>query len=176
MTSKTVESLTIGKDVNNSKVTVQNTINLSTNKQPQQETPHSPASQFILPNPYEQATQPIMTSPDFLNVYVKMLSELLTVNDFKLLAQLIDISGKIIWNLADLIRLISLFIGCSEDLIQINLLPPEEIGCLSHKYSPFRNIENIKIQGRDFKFFFNQHYNALRDDYRVSLDKILTTF
>ena len=171
MTSKTVESLTIGKDVNSSKVNIHNTINVS-NTKPTSDAP--PTSQFILPNPYEQATQNIMTSPDFLNVYVKMLSELLTVNDFKLLAQLIDPTGKIIFNLADLIRLIALFIGCTEDLIQINILPPEEIGCFSHKASPFRAIENIKVQGRNFKFFFNQHYNSPRDDYRVSLDKIIS--
>ena len=103
-----------------------------------------------------------------------MLAELISLNDFKLLAQLIDQTGKIIFNLADLTRLIALFIGCTEDLININILPPEEIGCLSHKFSPFRAIENIKVQGRDFKFFFNQHYNALRDDYKVSLDKIIT--
>ena len=174
MTSKTVESLTIGKDVNNSKVTIQNTVNVST-KNPNQENPQSPpTSQFFLPNPYEHATQPIMPVPDFLNVYVKMLAELISLNDFKLLAQLIDPTGKIIFNLADLTRLIALFIGCTADLININLLPPEEIGCFSHKFSPFRTIENIKVSGRDFKFFFNQHYNALRDDYKVSLDKIIT--
>ena len=173
MTSKTVESLTIGKDVNNSKVTIQNTVNVST-KQPNPDNQTPPTSQFFLPNPYEQATQPIMPVPDFLNVYVKMLAELLTINDFKLLAQLIDPTGKIIFNLADLTRLIALFIGCTEDLININLLSPEEIGCFSHKFSPFRSIENIKVHGRDFKFFFNQHYNALRDDYKVSLDKIIT--
>ena len=172
MTSKTVESLTIGKDVNNSKVTVQNTINVSTKRQNPDDPPISPAGQFILPNPYEQSTQPIMPMPEFLNVYVKMLAELLTINDFKLLAQLIDISGKIIFNIQDLTRLIGLFIGCPEELISINLLPIEEVVCLT-KASPFRKIEMIKIQGRDFKMFYNQHYNALRDDYRVSLDKII---
>ena len=171
MTSKTVESLTIGKDVNSSKVNIHNTINVG-HKQPTSEAP--PTSQFILPNPYEHATQNIMTSPDFLVVYSKMLAELLTINDFKLLAQLVDQTGHILFNLQDLIRLISLFIGCTEDLIQINLLPPEEIGCFSHKVSIFRTIENIKVQGRDFKFFFNQHYNSLRDDYRVSLDRIVS--
>ena len=174
MTSKTVESLTIGKDVNSSKVNIHNTINVS-HKQPNTDNPTPPpASQFILPNPYEQATQNIMTSPDFLVVYSKMLAELLTINDFKLLAQLVDLTGHILFNLQDLIRLISLFIGCTEDLIQINILPPEEIGCFSHKASIFRSIENIKVQGRDFKFFFNQHYNSLRDDYRVSLDRIVS--
>ena len=172
MTSKTVESLSIGKDVNNSKVTVQNTINVSTKQPNADNSPNPPQSTFILPNPYEQATQPIMPVPEFLNVYVKMLAELFTINDFKLLAQLIDISGKIIFNIQDLTRLIGLFIGCPEELISINLLPIEEVGCLS-KASPFRKIEIIKIQGRDFKMFYNQHYNALRDDYRVSLEKII---
>ena len=72
-----------------------------------------------------------MPIPEFSNVYVKMLDELLTINDLKILAQLIDISGKIIFNVQDLTRLIGVFIGCPEELISINLLPIEEVGCLS---------------------------------------------
>ena len=165
--SKTLESLTVGKDVNQSKTIITNNINLNS-----KEENHQP-SLYIPPNPYENSTAQVFTSSEFLEKFTKIVVQLLTIQDLKLIAQLVDLSGKIIFNVDELRELIALFLGCPIDDITINLLPYEPHGCFG-KVSPYRFIENIKIQQRDFKLLFNQHYNYLKDEFKISLEKVLS--
>ena len=164
--SKTLESLTVGKDINQNKTVITNNINLGKNDE------QNLSSRFIPPNPYESVTGEIFIQSDFINKFAKIVVNMLTINDLKLIAQLVDLSGKIIFNVEELKELISLFLTCPVHDITINLLPIEETGCWS-KHSPYRHIENIKIQQRDFKLLFNQHYNYLKDEYKISLEKVI---
>jgi len=164
--SKTLESLTLGKDVNQNKTVINNNINVN------QKEAEPTISRFIPPNPYENVTGEIFIQQDFINRFSKIVVNMLTINDLKLIAQLVDLSGKIIFNVEELKELIALFLNCTTSDITINLLPIEDVGCLS-KHSPYRHIENIKIQQRDFKLLFNQHYNYLKDEYRISLEKVI---
>ena len=165
--SKTIESLTVGKDVNQSKTVITNNINLN------QKDNNPPPSVYIPQNPYENATAQIYTPPEFLEKLTKIVVQLLTIQDLKLIGQLVDLSGKIIFNVDELRELISLFLGCPIHDITINLMPYEPHGCFG-KVSPYRFIENIKIQQRDFKLLFNMHYNYLKDEFKISLEKVLT--
>ena len=164
--SKTIESLTVGKDVNQSKTVITNNINLNQ----KDDTQHP--SLYIPPNPYENSTAQVFTSSEFLEKFTKIVVQLLTIQDLKLIGQLVDLSGKIIFNAEELRELISLFLGCPIHDITINLMPYEPHGCFG-KVSPYRFIENIKIQQRDFKLLFNMHYNYLKDEFKISLEKVL---
>ena len=164
--SKTIESLTLGKDVNQSKTVITN--NIHVNQKENQNTP----SLFIPPNPYENTTVQLFTPAEFLEKFTKIVVQLLTINDLKLIGQLVDLTGKIIFNAEELRELISLFLGCNINDVTINLLPFEPHGCFG-KISPYRFIENIKIQQRDFKLLFNQHYNYLKDEFKISLEKVI---
>ena len=165
--SKTIESLTVGKDVNQSKTVITNNIHVG-----QKESSVVP-SIYIPPNPYENATSQVFTSAEFLEKFTKIVVQLLTIQDLKLIAQLVDLSGKIIFNVEELRELITLFLGCNINEVTINLLPYEPHGCFG-KVSPYRFIENIKIGQRDFKLLFNQHYNYLKDEFIISLEKVLS--
>jgi len=165
--SKTIESLTLGKDVNQSKTVITNNINLGKEEFKQIE------NRYIPPNPYENATNEVLISSDFINKFSKIVVNMLTINDLKLVAQLVDLSGKIIFNVEELRELISLFLNCPINLVSINLLPVEPHGCFG-KYSPYRYINNIKIDQRDFRLLYNQHYNYLTDEYKICLEKIIS--
>lgn len=165
--SRTVESLTVGKDVNQSKTVITNNINLS------QKQPESVPSLYIPPNPYENETGGVFISSEFINKFAKIVVNMLTVNDLKLIAQIVDLSGKIIFNPDELRELIALFLNCQINEVILNLMPIEPVGCFGH-YSPYRYINNIKIQQRDFKLLFNQHYNELTDIYKISLERVFS--
>jgi len=62
-------------------------------------------------------------------VFNKMCISLLTVNDYKLLGNIIDQSHRIICSVQDLQILISLFLGCQQSDVSVNLYPIEPIAC-----------------------------------------------
>ena len=61
--SKTIESLTVGKDVNQSKTVITNNIHVNPNGQKDDQ---QTSSLYIPPNPYENATSQVFTSAEFL--------------------------------------------------------------------------------------------------------------
>jgi len=127
---------------------------------------------FIEPNPYSEVDK-MVVNPEFIDLFNKMCINLLTVNDYALLANIIDQSKRIIFSSNDLQIIISKFLGC--DQVIINVLPPVvNGGCLCKvKNVMYLDIENIKIKSRDFKLMYNTAYNMLKDDYHICLDKVL---
>jgi len=127
---------------------------------------------FIEPNPYSEVDK-MVVNPEFIDLFNKMCINLLTVNDYALLANIIDQSKRIIFSSNDLQIIISKFLGC--DQVIINVLPPVvNGGCLCKvKNIMYLDIENIKIKSRDFKLMYNTAYNMLKDDYHICLDKVL---
>ena len=102
-------------------------------------------------------------------------SNILKDNNSKLIANLIDNSGKIIIDAANLIRIIALLCGALDKDIHIEYVNKDkEGGCMAcSKINPIKQIENIKIGYIDFKLGFNDKYNMLCDTFNISLKKCI---
>ena len=98
-------------------------------------------------------------------------SNILKSNNPKLIANLVDQSGKVILAANDLVTAISLILGINESSVKINYEDPEA-GCLG-KINPIKKISSIKTNGYDFQLHFNKEYNTLTEDFGVSLVKCL---
>ena len=101
-------------------------------------------------------------------------SNILKSNNPKLIANLVDQSGKVILAANDLVTAISLILGINESSVKINYEDPEA-GCLG-KINPIKKISSIKTNGYDFQLHFNKEYNTLTEDFGVSLIKCLIMF
>ena len=101
-------------------------------------------------------------------------SNILKDNNAKLIANIIDNSGKIIVEAGNLIKIIALITGASETDIHIEYVNNDGAGCTAcTKINPIKKIENIKIGYVDFKLGFNDKYNILTDTFNVSLKKCI---
>ena len=102
-------------------------------------------------------------------------SNILKDNNSKLIANLIDNSGKIIIDATSLIRIIALLCGALDKDIHIEYVNKDkEGGCMAcSKINPIKQIENIKIGYIDFKLGFNDKYNMLCDTFNISLRKCI---
>ena len=89
----------------------------------------------------------------------------------KLIANIIDQSGKIIINANDLVQAISLILNIDFNLIKLSYEDPEP-GCLKH-VNPIKKISSIKINGLDFKLQYNKEFNILEDQFNISLEKVI---
>ena len=100
-----------------------------------------------------------------------ILSNILKDNNPKLIANVIDCSGKIIVSGNDLVNLIA--IKTHKDPSEIILrYRDEEPGCCA-KISPIKNISDIKINNESFNLKYNAEYNILKDDFNISLERVI---
>ena len=101
-------------------------------------------------------------------------SNILKDNNPKLIANIIDNSGKIIVDAGNLVRIIALITDSRESDIHIEYVFKDGAGCgACTKINPIRKIENIKIGYVDFKLGYNDKYNILSDTFNVSLKKCI---
>ena len=108
---------------------------------------------------------------EFYKLLSSILSLILKDNNPKLIINLIDTTGKIIITGEQLIELIA--IKTRNDKNNVNIqYKDEEPGCLS-KVNPIKNISNIKINNETFSLKYNADYNIIRDDFNISLDKVI---
>ena len=108
---------------------------------------------------------------EFYKLLSSILSSILKDNNPKLIINLIDTTGKIIITGEQLIELIA--IKTRNDKNNVNIqYKDEEPGCLS-KVNPIKNISNIKINNETFSLKYNADYNIIRDDFNISLDKVI---
>ena len=101
-------------------------------------------------------------------------SNILKDNNPKLVANIIDNSGKIIVEAGNLVKIIALITNSLESDIHIEYVNNDGNGCTAcTKINPIKKIENIKIGYVDFKLGFNDKYNILCDTFNVSLKKCI---
>jgi hypothetical protein len=101
-------------------------------------------------------------------------STILKDNNPKLIANIIDNSGKIIVEAGNLIKIIALLTNSLESDIHIEYVNNDGAGCSAcAKINPIKKIENIKIGYVDFKLGYNDKYNILSDTFNVSLKKCI---
>ena len=93
-------------------------------------------------------------------------------NNPKLIANMIDCSGKIIIDATNLCQIIALMCGVRATDVHIEYEVGNDGGCIA-KINPIKKIENIKINFTDFKLGYNKLYNILNDTYHISLKRVL---
>ena len=108
---------------------------------------------------------------DLFKTIAKTFGEILRDNNPKLIANLIDQSGKVIVDAENLVRIVALVCQAHPESINIEY-EVKESGCCG-KFNPIKNIEAIKVAGLDFKLTYNEKYNMLTDQYSISLRKVL---
>ena len=128
-------------------------------------------AQVQVPEEVQQRIAALENDLEFYKLLSKILSDVLKTNNPKLIANVIDHSGKIIVDAVDLVRLIA--IKTHTDPSAINLrYEDEEAGCFA-TVSPIKHIADIKINNVSFNLAFNAEYNILKDDYNISLSKVI---
>ena len=114
------------------------------------------------------------TNANISNVFYKqlssILSNILSKHDAKLIANIWDRTGNIILSGSELCIIISSL--CDVDVNSISIVyADDDPGCLT-KIKPLKSIVNIKIDNRDFNLFYNEQYNILHDDFKISMNKV----
>jgi len=171
MLSKTISSAVLGTiaglgNQTTNQPTVNNNITINTSPS------GSVEEKFVEPSPYEELPQSV--SPQFIDLFNRLCINLLTVSDYKLLANVVDQSKRIIFMVSDLQVVIASYLGCTQSDVIINLMPIESTGgCFCRAITMYQEIENIKIKSRDFKLMYNSAYNTLKDIYHVCMDRVI---
>lgn len=98
-------------------------------------------------------------------------SKILKSNNIKLVSNLIDLSGKILLDIRDLVQAIALI--CNVELSDIRIeYEDAEVGCFGTA-SPIKPVTSIKVGSYDFTTKYNRQANILRDMFSVSLSKVI---
>ena len=121
---------------------------------------------------YTSSDNLMLRENDLFKHLAVSFSNILKSNNPKLIANLVDQSGKVILSANDLVTAISLILGINESSVKINYEDPEA-GCLG-KINPIKKISSIKTNGYDFQLHFNKEYNTLTEDFGVSLVSFIT--
>lgn len=127
--------------------------------------------------------QPIVTSEEidnnieFHKKRAEVLTNALCLNNKKLIANLIDGSGKVIISAQEFCELVAIMLSNEESQVNpsdISLTLQEEItsSCLKVNISPFKGISSIKINNQDFHNVQNEAYNTLTDVYKISVNTV----
>ena len=107
---------------------------------------------------------------EMYKLLAKTYGDILRNNNAKLIANLIDPSGKVIVEAESLCRIIALTCEVSPETIHIEY---ETTGGCCVKINPIRKVKNIKVNNLDFKLGYNEKYNNLTDIYHISLKKTI---
>ncbi len=110
-----------------------------------------------------------MINPELSDHLAKCFSSILKTNNAKLIANIIDMSGKVIISIEDLAKAISLITNQSYNDVKISYVE-NDTGCCA-KINPIHAISKIKIGTQDFNLNWNNEYNILEDTYNISLTK-----
>ena len=165
-----VDTSTSIENVDNYPSIIENTNTPSQPPQPSQQQSQSPQLPVTQPL-YTTVSERENNQHELYHHLAVAFSNILKTNNSKMLANIIDNSGKVILDGNDLIVAISLALGVDKRTIKINYEDPEA-GCLA-KVNPIKKITNIKVNGCDFNLMYNRQYNTLTDEFNISLTKIM---
>lgn len=111
---------------------------------------------------------------DFYRVLAISLVNILKDNNVKLLANIIDQSGKIIVDGIALCQFISLL--CKVDATKVNLkYEDKEEGC-TLKINPIKKVKKIEVNGQDMNICYNKEYNSLQNEFNICLERVIIGF
>jgi hypothetical protein len=99
------------------------------------------------------------------------LSRILKSTNAKLLVNLIDQSGKIIVDRVSLVTIIAKHLNVPVDAVHIEYT--ESTGGCFAKVCKVYDIQDIRIYHIDFRLGYNEKYNVLKDEFAISLTKVM---
>ena len=120
----------------------------------------------------EQTSGDSVNEVELYKLIAHTLAVILKDNNPKLIANVIDNSGKIIIEATSLCQIIALMCGVDPTAVHIKYITNEDVGCLA-KTNPIKQIDDIKINYLDFKLAYNNMFNILTDQYHISLKKVI---
>ena len=115
-----------------------------------------------------------MSPSNYIQLYkhlAKTFSSILKTINAKLLANIIDPSGKVILDGQNLAVAIALLLNTDESNVKISYEDPD-VACIG-KVNPIKKISTIKVNGYDFNLMYNKEYNVLGEEFDVSLSSVL---
>lgn len=125
-----------------------------------------------------RTTYPTVATAEQPDPYVSLYKHLaitfaniLKTINAKLLANIIDPSGKVVMDADSLVTAIGLLVNTDPRNIKISYEDPD-VGCVG-KVNPIKIIASIKVNGYDFSLAYNKLYNILEEEFHVSLTRTL---
>lgn len=123
----------------------------------------------------EQPQNELFVYQKLMNIYKNAL-----LDDPQLTLNLIDQSGEIILRSDDLVDIIAHCCGVGKSDVKITYyIDDDKVGCcaLCSKINPIKEIQSIKIcsngQYLDLVINFNGVYNKIKDEFKISLRRVL---
>jgi hypothetical protein len=99
------------------------------------------------------------------------LARILKDNNRKLLANLIDQSGKVIIDIESLCNIVAKQLNISIAMVRI-AYAANDPGCLS-KVTKIHAVDSIKINHVDYRWAYNDKYNRIQDEFSISLTRVI---
>lgn len=107
----------------------------------------------------------------FYKVLALSLVEILKDNNFNLITNIFDTTGKIIVDAKSLCKFIAILCNVNDSDITLKYTDKEN-GCLM-KVNPIKTIKYIQVLGQDMNICFNKQYNTLQNEFSISVSKVI---
>jgi len=137
--------------------------------------PYNPISDPDIPTGYAQAGG-IVTQVDPWDAFLyqmiaQTLSHVLKTNNRLFVANAIDMSGKIIVSIVDLVTIIGITCKVPAEHVTIEYVR-HEVACCTGRFNPITDVTSIKVNGLSYEIAYNEKYNVLTNVYGLSLRKV----
>jgi len=99
------------------------------------------------------------------------LSNVLKTNNRVFIANVIDMSGKIIVDIVDLVAIIGITCKVPAEHVTIEYVC-HEAACCFGRFNPITDVTSIKVNGLSYEIAYNEKYNVLTRVYGLSLRKV----
>ena len=94
-------------------------------------------------------------------------------NNKYLLSNILDLSGKVIIPIVDLVHIIALAVGKNDEDISISYLTSSKPGCCLNKVvEPIKQIKTIYVGNIELNFFNNSVKGYLMNTFQLSLERV----
>lgn len=94
-------------------------------------------------------------------------------NNKYLLSNILDLSGKVIIPIVDLVHIIALAVGKKDEDISVSYLTSSKSGCCLNKVvEPIKQIKTIYVGNVELNFFNNSVKGYLMNTFQLSLERV----
>ena len=134
-------------------------------------------------NPYENMVKYPSTDTSDSDIeilrFLMQTFQNIIMHDPECITNIIDQSGLVVLSTNNLIRLIAMVCNIAEDNVKIEIEDNYEVNCCGtiKRFLPLKSIRKIKVMKdtdifNDFQLSYNNYYNKIIDNYKVSLENV----
>ena len=121
----------------------------------------------------QTAEQPKDLEKELFRAVAIAYGNILHSNNKYLLSNILDLSGKVIIPIVDLVHIIALAVGKNDEEISISYLTSSKPGCcLSKIVEPIKQIKTIYVGNIELNFFNNSVKGYLMNTFQLSLERV----